>query len=216
MTQICRVRAASEGWLGGPGLNTFYFRTGENQVPPVINTAQLCVTRVRAALDVWKAQMPLAWRCQVSNIVDVIEDSSGQLVNSFSVDPAAILAGVAPMGWAPTSTMVLLRLNTSTFSDGARLQGRAFLGPVANSLDDNGTVTQSMLDNATATGAALLDAGISDNPDLVVWRRPREARAAYTKGEKVFPAVTQRNGSIAQVTSITVPDKFAVLRSRRD
>jgi hypothetical protein len=209
MTSIMRVRVVSTGWQGAPGLNTFYFQAGAAGETPAQTDANLCHTRVRAGFDAFKLQCPVPWTATVSPTVDVLNTETGDLVNSFSTPPTASVIGTAPLGFMPTATMILLRLNTSTFSDGSRIQGRAFLGPVALSDDADGTPTVSMNTAAIAMGEALQDAGIGGVPIIGVWRRPRLAAAGP-------PIVTARAGSFAAITSITSPDKFAVLRSRRD
>lgn len=211
MTLLYRVRTASSGWTGAPGLNTFYFSGNVDAVPPgtTSDLAKLAHDRVCAGFAAFLSQLPTVWTALVSPNVDVINDVNGDLVNSYSVVPTATLQGTAPVGFLPISSMVLLRLNTSTFSDGSRLQGRAFIGPVAASVEGDGTPTASMITSALAMGTALQDVGISGLPVIGVWRRPRAANP-------LKPLLPARVGSFAPITSITVPDKFAVLRSRRD
>lgn len=213
MTSIMRVRAASRGWSGGPGLNTFYFTAhgGPDPDEPIVDDAQLAHDRVHDAFAAATGMYPTSWKCLVSPNVDVLSDVNGELTSSFSVDPSAEITGSSGVGFGPTAAMALLRLNTSTFDDGSRIQGRAFLGPVGAVYDADGSPSSALLTVVNAFATAIQDAGVSLEPVLVVWRRPREADS-----EHLPHPVTARDGSRADVTSVTVPDKFAVLRSRRD
>lgn len=208
---MMRVRAASSGWSGGPGLNTFYFNNGHEggASEPADADAALCVTRVQAAMTAIQGVFPTSWHCVVSPQVDVLDCANGDLVNSLSEDAPELIEGTNGAGYGPTAVMLLARLNTGVFSDGNRIQGRVFLGPTAADSDASGTPGTAL----TAAGAAFIeaiqDAGVSGVPQLVVWRRPRAARG----GEHPLAA---RDGRTADVTSVVVPDKFAILRSRRD
>lgn len=213
MVHIARVRAASNGWPGQPGLNTFYFTGQAAGELEDVNSgdAQLCVDRVRAAFFAGKLLWPSIWSVVVSPDVDVLDDATGELVDSFSVTPPASVAGTNGAAFGPAAAMMLLQLRTSTFSDGSRLQGRAFLGPSVPAADANGSPNAGIITPAVAFGVALLDEGVGDdNPALVVWRRPRAANPDAT------PPVDARAGSVGRVTSTGVPDRYAVLRSRRD
>jgi len=213
MAFIARVRAASTGWGGGPGLNTFYFvgNSSGTDVDPDADAADLCVERVQAAFAAGLTLYPSSWQVTVSPVVDVLNPVDGELQDSFSVSPPAAQAGSGGSAFGPTPTMLLLQLRTSTFLDGSRVQGRAFIGPIIPTGDNDGTPNSGALGAGVDMGEALQDAGIGpSNPALVVWRRPRVAVPEAT------PPVTARVGSYGRVTSITVPNKYAVLRSRRD
>jgi len=209
VTNIMRVRAASQGWTGGPGLNTVYFVAGDDGGAPALADAQLAADRVRTAFFDARTAFPGSWSVLVSPSVDVLNTENGDLVNSLSVTPPAVVVGDNVGGFGPTVTMVLCTLNTSTFSDGSRLKGRHFLGPVCLMVDSNGTPNAGLISEIQQYGTALNNAGPGGVPKVVVWRRPREAKAGP-------PAVTARDGSFGIVTSYTVADKYSVLRSRRD
>lgn len=201
------------GWPGAPGLNTFYFAPHGlvSSTEAVLDDAQLAHDRVHAAFVAGQDIYPSPWIATVSPTVDVLEPSNGELVNSFSVDPSAAVGSTNGADFGPTPAMILLQLRTATFVDGSRIAGRAFLGPCVPTADPNGSPAASILEKAVDFSDALQDAGVTEEPVLVVWRRPRLADA-----EHLPEPVTARDGSIAKVTSITVPDKYAVLRSRRD
>lgn len=208
MGRILRVRAASTGWVGAPGLNTFYFRDGDGVVVPDVAAANICIARVRAAFDLAKAMYPTQWSVVVSGQVDVLDDTTGALLQELNGTAGAPVVGTLTDGFSPLVSMVLLRIRTDTITDGKRIQGRAFLGPVGRVTDADGSPQSGAMDVALAMGNHLLTEGTTTS-NLVVWRRPREAAAGP-------PVVTARPGSSALATAVSVPDKYAALRSRRD
>lgn len=205
--RLYRVRAASSGWLGGPGLNTFYFVAGLVNPDGAASDALLCANRVRTAFFDGLIAFPSVWTMTVSPTVDVIDAPTGALVNSFSVAPPATLVGTGLNSFHATALCMLLQLRTTSVIDGSRVMGRAFIGPHSAGNDPDGTPQAGLLTAARAIGTALMDPG--GGPNLAVWHRPRKAAAGP-------PIVTARAGAHALVTSTTVPDKWAVLRSRRD
>lgn len=205
---MLRVRVVGTGWEGGPSLNTFYFSRPENED---VDTAVLCIDRVHAALtdasDLWPSNVPH----QVTTEVDVLDFVTGEIEDTLSPDPVASVPGGGPdtSRMAP-HTALLLRLNTATFLAGRRVQGRTFISPLYSAMTDgSGAPTATAVTLGEAFGEALIDEG-GTALHAVVWRRPR---VAVPEAE---PPITARVGAIAPITSVTVPTKFAVLRSRRD
>ena len=209
MSNIYRVRAVSQGWNGGPGLNTFYFRAADGVAAPDLPTAQLCADRVRAAFQEGNLMYPVIWTMSVEPNVDVLDDITGALVGSFGVVPPAPVIGGGTAGFGPTPSMLLMRLTTSTIVDNHRLRGRAFIGPITSNVDANGSPDAGNLGEVVAMGNVLLAAG-AGGPAVVVWHRPRAARPL------AVPPVPSRPGTSGVVTSVSAPDKYSVLRSRRD
>lgn len=207
MPSMYRVRAATTGWLGAPGLNTFYFECGDTSGSD--EDATLCAVRVRDAFLPTVLNFPTTWTCNVSAVVDILTDTTGELTNSRVVTTPAPVVGTGAGVFGPSPVTALLRLRTNTFSDGRRIQGRAFLGPIVANSDADGSPVSSVLARFVTMGEELLDIGIGEGPSLVVWRRPR----LFSEGP---PEIEARVGSSARVITTSVPDKFAVLRSRRD
>jgi len=208
-----RVRVASNGWSGAPGLNTFYFKAGPSETPsaPAIEEVELALTRVHSAFASIVSGFPPVWTAQVDPQVDVLDAENGNLVNSFTGTTPAVVTGTSASTFGPIVVMGLLQLRTTTFLDGSNIRGRAFIGPWANYTDTNGTPGIQVTTGLATMAGELQDAGPGGVPVLCVWRRPREADPEHLPNP-----VTARDGYAANCTSITVPDKWAVLRSRRD
>lgn len=203
---MLRVRVSTSGWSGGPGLNTFYFGGDES-----LAHAYLCVTRVHTVMAEAATLYPASVVAVVSTTVDAINSTNGDLINSFSTASVTDIPGSQTAGdILPAAVAMLLRLQTTTFDDGSRIQGRAFFSPLGGALrDTDGTPQSGAITALESAGDALLDSGLAD-ADAVVWRRPRKAVPTAT------PPITARVGSTALITSTSVPNKFATLRSRRD
>lgn len=212
MTQIYRVRVALNGWIGGPGLQTFYYRPATTDVTSSTEAAVVAAT-VRAALDPTKGMYPISWTAQVAADVDVINAVDGVLTGQYNVTPPAVVTGTGAVSnnYGPTAAGMCMTLNTGIISGGSKVRGRSFLVPLCQSFDSNGSPTAEFVATAVGMGNALKTTG-AGGPTLVVWRRPRQFRAATTK----LKELAARDGGAFDVSGTTVKDKFAILRSRRD
>lgn len=213
MSQIARVRIASNGWPGGPGLNTVYFcrgsDAGADPTQPILAAdAQLAHDRVRAVWGNMIQLYPTPWNARVDPTVDVLTAETGDLVTQFEVSPSSPFSGTNAASFGPTPVMLLMRLKTTTVNDGKKIQGRIFLGPVIPGSDANGSPPANLLGVVDQGAAALMALGLITNPHAVVWRRPRKAVPARQ--------IVARPGAVAPITTASSYDKFSVLRSRRD
>ena len=198
MTALYRIRAAWTGFPGAPGVSTFYGLTSGTSLADL-----------RAFFLSMAPSLPADVTIQVENTGDIIEDTTGALTGAWTDDPVLPVTGSAPPPYA-APVGVMLKWATDTIVDGHRLRGRTFLVPCAGGVfDDDGSINDAdfTLFNgyATVLGAAVIG-------NIVVWHRPRVARAA--DGSR--PAVTARAGSHGLITACSVPDEAVVLRSRRD
>lgn len=196
MSTLMRVRAVSQGWVGGPGLNTFYFLGSE---PPVTAEATEAVARVRAFFESLKTKMPTLWTVQPQNAVDTIDDTTGALTGGLSGTAVGLTTGTGLSTVNDLASMAVVRINTGAIVNGRRLRGRHFIGPF-----DTGQTAAGGLAAATVTAfntaAALLTTTITTPIINCVWHRP----------------VGGAGGSHATVTTFETQTKLGVLRSRRD
>lgn len=186
------------GFQGGPGLMTQYFSPAV--ALPNDALSQLAVDRVRDALTAGNALFPTAMSFAVQGQVDVLDESSGTLVDSFNVTPRTVTGGGVG-GFGPAPVGVCVTWLTGEFKAGRRVTGRTFLVPVvATAFDGDGTLGNAGITAPQLFADAMQDAGATDLV-LVVWSRPKLGGAAGTK-----------HGVIGE----RLPDRVAVLRSRRD
>ena len=198
MAALNRVRVALTGFPGGPGIATFY--------------AVGVATFIPALHDLWAnlaTLMPLDVHITIEPTGDIIESSSGVITGSWSQPATATMVGSSSAKYAAPAG-ILLRWTTDKIVDGKHLRGRTFVVPVTN---DQFEVNGQLSAGALANFPPFLNAFVSSqSANLVIWHRPRKARAATPTSL----AVIARAGDFGNVTGSGVSPKVAVLRSRRD
>lgn len=198
MAEIFRVRCAFSGWpSGGPGVSTHFFNdtTGMGSAQ-----AQLAADRVRDSMISCRNLFTGAFAWSVSSQVDKLDAANGNVVETLGVTGSGGVGG-SGSGWAPTPIALMVRFETSLFLAGKRVRGRTFLSPLdVSMMEGDGTPSAA----AVALGntfADSMEAGGLTTTNHVIWHRPS-------------PGGT--DGEFAAVTGHVVPNKYAVLRSRRD
>lgn len=198
MTNIDRIRVALTGFIGAPGVCTFYGTNGPSLFPAV-----------QAMWGSLATKMPPTVSVTVEPFGDSIEDTTGAITGSWSIAPATGFAGGASGPYSAPSGACLTWLTDSVL-DGRRIKGRTFLVPLSDFIYDNdGTLKGSDVIDLRATCAAYVAAAAGA---AVVWHRPRKASIATP----TRPARVARLGGHGVITGSSVKDKIAVLRSRRD
>ena len=128
---------------------------------------------------------------------DVIEDTTGDLVDSWSTgaDTTTTGGGVAT---AAAGVGACVTWNTGGIVNARRLRGRTFLVPLTSAAyDSTGTLSATAYSALQAFGTALMATG-----PLAVWHRPTTAGGS--------------DGTSYGVVSYRARDKVAYLSSRRD
>jgi len=197
MGTIARVQTVFTGWPGGPGLQTSFYHldsmwawSGYFQ-----NALDGVVAAYSSALGLFSSGETIT----VQPIVDIFEDTTGEMLESYEGDTDP-LSGGGGATWAPTATGICVTWRTPGIVNNKRVRGRSFLVPVSGAAaEDDGTPTSTAIAQAQTWAAGMIG-GLSPYGDLVVWHRP----------------INGAGGSSHIVTSNTVTDQFAVLRSRRD
>lgn len=139
---------------------------------------------------------------------DQIDETTGDLVGSWSDTAVGDTTGTGGTDYAAPVGMCVDWL-TGVVMDMHRLRGRTFIVPCSSAqFDTDGSPTVTAVAALQSAGDAL----IAHSGQLLVWHRPRAARAA--DGSR--PAVIARAGGYASVNAAHVPDLAVVLRSRRD
>lgn len=188
MANLNRVRVALTGFIGGPGVNTFY---------------GLEAASLRAHLGNYytalAAYLPTSVTWTIETTGDIIDPLTGDLVGTWADSSALTSSGsssdayAAPVGWC-------VNWMTGDVLDGHRLRGRTFHVPMGGSCSqNNGTLAETPLAAMRAAATAFIAACAGE---FVIWHRP-----------KLSPA---HAGGYSAVTSAVINDKASVLRSRRD
>jgi hypothetical protein len=198
MANIDRIRVSLFGFIGGPGVMTFYASDAAALLPDL-----------QTFLAALVPGLPSTMNLDVEHTGDTVVDATGVLVGGWSGSALATLTGADTAPYpAPSGACV------TWVSDGIpwgyRLKGRTYLVPIGGgSYDTDGTINPTNVANIQAAADAFVTAGAGN---FKVWNRPRAARAA--DGSR--PAVIARAGTSFDVVSAVVADRTAVLTSRRD
>ena len=199
MVQVAKVVVNWTGFAGAPGYTNFYWGDlGGGDVSQA--TADGAAAKVDTWLGTLVALLPTAVTVQVNPSVEVHDQATGDLVGYYQVPAKPTRVGNNTLAYSAASGAVI-NWYTNGIKNARRVRGRTFIVPVGGeTLQSNGSLddTKAQL-LRTATGNLIAASGVSV---LGVYSRP--TKAAPTSG-KWF-----------SVSSFTVPDKVAVLRSRRD
>lgn len=204
MVGIARVRVTWSGFIGAPGYTNLFFRDFDStEAPgdsPTVAQAEDACERTQTFFTAIRAAFPGIVRLKVEPVVDILESSTGELIDSLST-PALpeILGGGAGNYSAAAGGVVSWR--TGGIRNGRRIRGRTFLVPMsASALGTNGQLAPATVAYIAAAAATLIDR--AGTPDLGVWARP------------TGPGLS--DGVWTVVTGAQVPASGAILRSRRD
>lgn len=213
MGRVLKFQMELDGWIGGPGVNTFYACAIE-EISPMTTTD---VERFAGLL--WDAYLAraadLANSVLVRTPVEVSEFdvATGRLEKIWTITARETIAGTGATANVSRATQICVRGLTDgvlqTPRGGRRVQGRIFLGPVqGNVMDASGQIS-----DACRTGTAEAFGGIIDINDprelrWVIWSKPKDV---------VQPGgtVTTRAGQVSYVQTITVNRTPGTLRSRK-
>ena len=201
MAQILRVKLRWSGFQGAPGYSIFHFKDfegGDDQA----GFAQGAVDRVDDFITAISPLTPGIVTLQTESDVEVLEDSTGELITAVTTTPDAPKTNNSSGGGNFASAVgAVVTWRTGTVRNGRRVRGRTFLVPLkGSSFDTDGTLLAATVTSLNAAATAMVAPAAT--PDLGVYARPSG------------PAAT--DGAWAVATGFSVPDMGAILRSRRD
>lgn len=184
-----RITALWTGITGGPGYTRLSFGGTLDEAG-----ATAAANRVRAFFDAIKANLSLNTVISFSEVAQMFSPA-GQLIGEVAIVPPPAVTGTGTAAYSAPSGAVVNWI-TGVFINGRRVRGRTFIVPLStNAYFGDGTLAGGTI--ATIGGAAnTLQNGV---PNLVV-----------------AGGVGVGGGYEATVTGASVPDRAAILRSRRD
>jgi len=194
---MMRVRTTFVGLPGAPYLLTTYWSS------PLENDAAAATASnaVQSMLNNYAAQMANDLTWAVESAVAIVDPATGEETAFLSGPVSNTGVGVRTENVLPEAVQGHVNLVTNDVRNGRRIRGGLFFpGVTVLGATPTGGPTSDYLTNLTLSTAFLLD---SNDPALVVWSRPR-----------TLP--TPQPGQSAIVQAITITNKFASLRSRRD
>ena len=195
MAEIVRFIWDWTGFVGAPGVTTIYAGGADPENVGLAFDAFLYAPRARMPDDVHIRIRPEA---------EIIEDTTGVLVDVISIGTGAAIDGANTGGYSAASGLCI-SWGTGGLVAGRRVRGRTFLVPMSGAYyDTTGTLNDTEL-GGTRSDLATFRAAAGANQ--LIWSRPR---LDPDTGAVVLP------GSSHPVTSGSIRDKVAILRSRRD
>lgn len=191
---ITRYTALWSGFRGAPGYSNFYFSG------PVFSDEEAAVVagNIRRFFSGITAFLPSSVRIQVQSPADVLDEATGQITEQVDFEAPTAVEGTGGGDYSAASGAVV-NWNTTGYRNGRRIRGRTFLVPLGSiAYDTQGDLGTNVVNGIRTAANELVSA--ETGQVMVVWSRP-----------------VNGSGGIAQaVTSATVPDLGAILRSRRD
>ena len=193
MTNIDRVRVSWTGFLGGPGVSTFYTIDAESFLAPLHDWLSSMANNI-----------PTDVTLQIEPTGDVIDPADGHLVDSWTTDVSTAITGAGAGKYAAPVGLCVNWL-TGEVADGHRVRGKTFMVPCnEDTFDAAGQVDGSVHGSLQTICDTLVSVA---SPEFVVWHRPRAASVKH-------PVATA--GSEWPVTNAVLSTKAAILTSRRD
>lgn len=208
MSDIMKVTMAWTGFTGAPGYSNFYYKDTATTGALTNADATTAANEVALFMDAIVTLLPPTVKLQIQSDVPVINATTGKMSYVLSTGPWGTLTGSAVAGSYSAASGSVITWRTGGVRDGRRVRGRTFLVPLANSAyESDGTMATAALTTLQNAAAGMVSPAA--NKSLVVWARP-----TVTKNPD-GTSTTGTDGNWYQVTSGTIPDRVAVLRSRR-
>lgn len=191
---MLRVTMRWGGFQGSPGFSNYYFAGGGG----LISDAQQVADRTRGAHVFLATMLPAGVTLSLDPEVAVITAETGEIQDYRTVTPGGTITGTGTGNWSAASGAVV-NWRTGDVRFGRRIRGRTFLVPLANTaFDVQGTLSTAALTAINQYAGGIIGGDLDS--EFGVWSRPRDGEG----------------GVFATAVSATIPDKVAVLRSRRD
>jgi len=153
-------------------------------------------TELATFFNAIKSNFPAGITIACDNAGDKIDDASGELTGSWTDGTSWTLGGGSGSFW-PAGAGGRVVWKTSGVNRGRRIRGTTFLVPLTvGSYETDGSLLSTSISTMANAATAYFDTSILTNCAPSVWSRT--------------------HGIQADITGRTVPDRVAVLRSRRD
>lgn len=187
-----RVRAAITGDLvAGGGLSTFYYDLAGGTAPQAATATLTFLSGIAS-----NCSNRVTWT--VDPTVGIINEQNGDIIGT-QVVTGGVVPGTSGLEALPPSQQALMQLRTGVFQNSREVRGRLFIPGITEFDSVGGVLSAAAILDLDAAGEALIADATST---WVVWARPGNPPGSI--------------GAMAPVQSVSVPTKFAVLRSRRD
>lgn len=181
MAVIYRFRAQLTGFIGGPGVNTWFMAQAGELGGADQSDLEGMAADIAAVYDAVKANLALGLKVDIFPVVEGIDVATGNLVQVEGITPPASVSGSGSASQS-RATQYCVRLKTDAIRGNRVLQGRHFIGPVGGSAIG----TDGQVQSATRTAIQAAYGGVLDvagNGRLVVYSKANPSGAGgFTTG----------------------------------
>jgi hypothetical protein len=190
-------------WTGpniGRGVTTFCCGDAEVFTDTEANASALAIGNFVNGIETY---LPDDVSLRVVGPVEMVNEQTGALMFDIPLSPTPpTIVGDNTGGYA-AGVGASIQLNTGDVRNGRRVKGRIFVVPLSGaSFAPDGTLVDTVRNDLTTAAGNLLSGLNLAGTDWQVWRRPSTVGAS--------------DGELIDVSSVTVADKAAWLRTRRD
>lgn len=208
-THLLRYKVEWTGFTGAPGYtNLFFGDEGDFYTPEDVSQP---VAKIDAFLNALNTKLPPSATTKLNHTVETIRVSDGALTDFDTAASFSRATGTGTGNYSAASG-ACVSWYTDGIRSGRRVRGRTFLVPLAgNALGPNGTLDDATVGTLQSAANDLI-APTASGARLYVFARPTPIKDASGKPTGAYNA----DGVAFPVTSARVPDKVAILRSRRD
>lgn len=204
MSTIDRIRIPWSGGRGGDGVSTFYCMDATNNA----------LGPLHDFFDAVKAFVPSPITWKFEGVGDTVVVETGVLSGAWTIGSEADVVATGSNANMADAVGAVVNWATGVILFGHRVKGRTFLVPGIKDMFDQGTLNDTVIPTIELAAQAMIDV-VPEN--FVVWSRPFAGTPQWTDVHgKVHPAKAAHDGAVAPISTATVPDFGAVLRSRRD
>lgn len=188
---VMRIQALWSAFVGAPGYTNFHFDTTIGSAAE-INTA---AAAVRTFFDATKNLLPSGLTVSIKPTAEMFDLSGVKTAESPVTTVPAPVVGLASGQYA-AGVGAVINWRTGVYVSGRALSGRTFLVPLASAFQADGSLATANVTLLTNAANAYRQ---TTGPRPCVWALPQPDRGAAT----------------ATISAANVPDRPAVLRSRR-
>jgi len=197
---MLRYKINWTGFIGGPGYTNLHFEDASEDFFTQADVDAFAL-KIDTWLDAWAGSIASTVTYLLDPTVEVIDQTTGDLLSFWTATTDTARVGASTGSYAAPAG-ACLNWYTAGIRNGRRVRGRTFMVPLGGTaLQSDGTIDNTKL-TALRTATATMIAPLNDDAGLGVWSRPSGPEAT--------------DGIWHRCTSYTLPDKVAILTSRRD
>lgn len=198
-----RVRVDLGGFSGAPGLNTWWFK-GDGATPA---DANIVGNRLQAFYEGVKPLLVTGMTITIPDEMDIFDEATAVLSGSLSMGgPFPATSGAGVQTTLSRATQLKTQFLTGRVSDGRRVAGGIYLGPIHSGAILSSGVIDPTDGEEVVDALSIFSDSLTGNVQHAVYRQPRLASAPGGA----------RAGAGFYVIGYGYKPLPAVIRSRRD